>query len=386
MGAALLMVVAGCTADTQDPKTAAPGSSAGAVPGFADGEIPPVPLFTLPDLSLLHAYDDAFTVRFADIANTYPGLTVAPAACDDSGSRITSDGAILAYGDGSTSYTGADGTTVLNFGDGSGSYHGADGTEIVNNGNGSGTYHGADGTQVVNDGGGTGSYTSPDGTEMKIYGDGAGWYHAPDGSETTNYGNGAGTYQGADGSEIVNKGDGTGSYRGSDGGTIVNDGAGTATVTDSSGTTRKVDADPLPTVPPLGNFPPIEALTPQAACGVAITVDAGLLFDFGDDRLRPEAQVVLATVAQVLQDNDVPAATVEGHTDSLGGDNLNQTLSKSRADAVANALRSAGVTCDLDVTGYGSSRPVALNTNPDGTDNPAGRQLNRRVEIFIRTF
>ncbi|MCL2090951.1 MAG: OmpA family protein [Micrococcales bacterium] len=386
-GLGLMLVVVGCTSDPDDhpvPCTSPCTPSTGVL-GFPEGEVPPVPLFTLPDLSLLSAQDDAFTIRFADIADKYPGLTVSPAACDDDGTRITSDGAILAYGDGSTSYTGPDGTTVVNYGDGSGTYQGPDGTAIVNHGNGSGTYHGADGTAVVNDGGGTGSYSSPDGTELKIYGNGAGWYRGPDGTEITNYGDGSGTYQGADGTEIVNHGDGTGSYRGPDGTAIVNDGAGTATVTDSRGT-RKVPADPLPGVPPLGQFPPLEALTPQESCGVSITVDAGLLFDFGDHRLRPEAQPVIATVAQALRDNAVPVATVEGHTDAVGGDDLNQRLSENRASTVADALRSAGVTTDLDVRGYGKTRPVAPDTNPDGSDNPAGRQLNRRVEIFVRAF
>ncbi|MCL2668889.1 MAG: OmpA family protein, partial [Micrococcales bacterium] len=93
-----------------------------------------------------------------------------------------------------------------------------------------------------------------------------------------------------------------------------------------------------------------------------------------------------ATLAQALTDNNVPAATVEGHTDSISDDAFNQTLSENRAGAVAAALRGQGVTTQLDVVGYGKTRPVAPNTNADGSDNPAGRQLNRRVEVFIPIF
>jgi OOP family OmpA-OmpF porin len=95
---------------------------------------------------------------------------------------------------------------------------------------------------------------------------------------------------------------------------------------------------------------------------------------------------VISAVAQALKDNDVPTATVEGHADSISDEAFNQTLSENRADAVTAALRAAGVSTDLTSVGYGKTRSVASNTNPDGSDNPAGRQLNRRVEIYIPTF
>ena len=49
-------------------------------------------------------------------------------------------------------------------------------------------------------------------------------------------------------------------------------------------------------------------------------------------------------------------------------------------------LKKDGVTATLDSQGFGESKPVAPNTNADGSDNPAGRQANRRVEIFIPAF
>ena len=49
-------------------------------------------------------------------------------------------------------------------------------------------------------------------------------------------------------------------------------------------------------------------------------------------------------------------------------------------------LKKNGATASLDWQGFGETKPVAPNTNDDGTDNPAGRQANRRVEIYIPTF
>jgi len=69
---------------------------------------------------------------------------------------------------------------------------------------------------------------------------------------------------------------------------------------------------------------------------------------------------------------------VEGFTDSTGSPGLNMALSEERADAVRAALVSQGVPSDRIITrGYGEAYPVA------GNQTPAGRQLNRRVEIVF---
>jgi len=80
-----------------------------------------------------------------------------------------------------------------------------------------------------------------------------------------------------------------------------------------------------------------------------------------------------------------PGAIVTGHTDSVGENDYNQTLSEARADAVVEALRTAGVSSTLTAEGRGEAEPVAPN-EVDGQDYPAGRQLNRRVEIVIPAF
>jgi outer membrane protein OmpA-like peptidoglycan-associated protein len=76
--------------------------------------------------------------------------------------------------------------------------------------------------------------------------------------------------------------------------------------------------------------------------------------------------------------------SVQGHTDAIGSEAFNQQLSERRAETVASALEGAGVNPQqITARGFGKRYPVAPNTNPDGTDNPAGRARNRRVEVVI---
>ena len=110
-----------------------------------------------------------------------------------------------------------------------------------------------------------------------------------------------------------------------------------------------------------------------------------VLFEFGKADLTSEARAKARSIADVLNEQAKNRrVAVEGHTDSIGSDAFNQKLSERRAENVANALESAGVSNQrVTVKGYGKRYPVAPNTNPDGTDNPAGRAKNRRVEVVI---
>jgi outer membrane protein OmpA-like peptidoglycan-associated protein len=110
-----------------------------------------------------------------------------------------------------------------------------------------------------------------------------------------------------------------------------------------------------------------------------------VLFTFGRADLTHGAVVKVRSIAAVLktqaQDRRV---SVEGHTDAIGSEGFNQQLSERRADTVASALEGAGVSPrQITARGFGKRYPVAPNTNPDGTDNPAGRAKNRRVEVVI---
>lgn len=118
--------------------------------------------------------------------------------------------------------------------------------------------------------------------------------------------------------------------------------------------------------------------------GLRVAIPENVLFEFDSASLRPDAAARLRVVAAGAQKvADLPVR-IEGHTDSKGGDAYNQRLSEARAAAVRAWLQEAGVApARLSAQGLGARRPVAPNTTPDGRDDPAGRQRNRRVEIVI---
>jgi len=114
---------------------------------------------------------------------------------------------------------------------------------------------------------------------------------------------------------------------------------------------------------------------------IVITLDETLLFAFGESVLQQGSLAPLSRVANVVNESS-GSIDIVGHTDAIGDDASNQALSLARAEAVAAALVEAGVDeSRLNVSGDGEASPVAPNENDDGTDNPAGRAENRRVEI-----
>jgi photosystem I P700 chlorophyll a apoprotein A2 len=123
------------------------------------------------------------------------------------------------------------------------------------------------------------------------------------------------------------------------------------------------------------------------ALEVKIDLDADVLFDFDKYSLRPEATASLKKVGQVVQGYPNAPLLIEGHTDGMGTHAHNMKLSEDRAASVKNWLvQNYGIPASRITTqGWGESKPVAPNKNPDGSDNPAGRQKNRRVELTLRT-
>jgi outer membrane protein OmpA-like peptidoglycan-associated protein len=117
----------------------------------------------------------------------------------------------------------------------------------------------------------------------------------------------------------------------------------------------------------------------------AIQIHGDVLFDFGKDILKPTAQPVLAAAGVQIDAKPGWRVSVEGHTDSIGGDAVNLDLSKRRAIAVLGWLTTHGFLKGriAATTGWGKAKPVEPNTMPGGKDNPKGRQLNRRVEIVL---
>jgi outer membrane protein OmpA-like peptidoglycan-associated protein len=118
---------------------------------------------------------------------------------------------------------------------------------------------------------------------------------------------------------------------------------------------------------------------------IKINLSADVLFDFDKWDLRPEAGPALEKVLAVLQGYPKAAVVIEGHTDGKGNDQYNQRLSERRAESVRAWLAQHGSGAAITTRGWGKARPVAPNTKPNGTDDPEGRQKNRRVEITVRT-
>lgn len=123
----------------------------------------------------------------------------------------------------------------------------------------------------------------------------------------------------------------------------------------------------------------------ETRCEQRLKVNADLLFDFDKAVLRPQARPALDLVAKLVAERGKPV-TIEGHTDTKGAESYNQALSERRAIAVEGALLDRLAHAPpLSVRGFGELRPVAPNELLDGTDDPDGRQKNRRVEVVIDT-
>jgi outer membrane protein OmpA-like peptidoglycan-associated protein len=103
-----------------------------------------------------------------------------------------------------------------------------------------------------------------------------------------------------------------------------------------------------------------------------------VLFDFGKYELRPEAREKLAKLSGIILAHPGLDLAVEGHTDNVGSDEVNQKLSEKRAETVRAYLLQQGL-ADGNVTsrGFGKTTPVADNSTSEG------RQKNRRVEIVV---
>lgn len=119
--------------------------------------------------------------------------------------------------------------------------------------------------------------------------------------------------------------------------------------------------------------------------GILINLPENILFDFDQANLKPAAKPTLEKINKLLTYYQNAPMAINGHTDSKGSNAYNQTLSEKRANAVKTYLVSNfGVSSSrLQAKGYGETKPVAANTKPNGSDNPSGRQENRRVEVII---
>lgn len=118
---------------------------------------------------------------------------------------------------------------------------------------------------------------------------------------------------------------------------------------------------------------------------IKISLQGEILFDFDKSNLRPAAESTLAQVARLIRSHPKAEVLIEGFTDSKGSERYNTKLSERRAASVKSWFAQHGVAAkSIRTRGWGAARPVAPNQHPDGTDDPEGRQKNRRVEITIK--
>ncbi|RYY99571.1 MAG: hypothetical protein EOO11_04500, partial [Chitinophagaceae bacterium] len=120
------------------------------------------------------------------------------------------------------------------------------------------------------------------------------------------------------------------------------------------------------------------AVTPPAT-------DNTVLFDFAKYSLRRETQATLDQLAGILKRERSLRLVISGYTDQVGTEAYNQKLSRERAEACRRYLLGKGIDAGrIEVVAKGACCPLKPETTPDGQDDPAARQANRRVEFDIK--
>ena len=120
------------------------------------------------------------------------------------------------------------------------------------------------------------------------------------------------------------------------------------------------------------------AETKRTDKGIVTRLKGDITFDTGSARLKDDAQERVQKIADILKKYPENKITVVGHTDSTGGENINEKLSKDRAQTVKSALLRDGVDpSSVNTLGVGSQDPIASNATS------GGRSSNRRVELAI---
>ena len=139
---------------------------------------------------------------------------------------------------------------------------------------------------------------------------------------------------------------------------------------DGDGVPDKIDQCP-------GTLPGLKVNS--RGCVISQTVElSGVHFEFNKSRLMLDSQTILDKVAESLSNEPDVSIIIMGHTDSVGSDSYNLTLSQQRAQSVVNYLSTKGISRSRQqAKGYGESRPVADNNTDEG------RERNRRVELQV---
>jgi outer membrane protein OmpA-like peptidoglycan-associated protein len=112
--------------------------------------------------------------------------------------------------------------------------------------------------------------------------------------------------------------------------------------------------------------------------GIKVTFKDGILFDFNKSNVSETAKAELKEFADKMADFEQTNITILGHTDNIGSESANLSVSKKRASSVANYLAQCGIAKErLTHDGMGYSMPVVDN------DTPENRAKNRRVEVYV---
>ena len=120
------------------------------------------------------------------------------------------------------------------------------------------------------------------------------------------------------------------------------------------------------------------ALVQRVGEGILITFNEGMQFDVNSSTVRSSSTGNLSDLSTVLGKYEDTDILIEGHTDSSGSEEYNQTLSEKRASSVKRILIQKGIVASrMTAIGYGESQPLEDNSTE------AGRQANRRVEVAI---
>jgi len=161
--------------------------------------------------------------------------------------------------------------------------------------------------------------------------------------------------------------------------------AGTYEITATSNdyTTKSVSAV-IPNTYSQPEFPISISLTPKEVTSGEYHSISSILFDFNEYALKREALFELEKLYDILVENPTINIEVCGHTDIKGSAAYNFKLSLKRADAVISYLTKKGIdSTRFTARGAGAIENIAANFNPDGSDNPEGRCLNRRASVKV---
>ena len=340
--------------------------------------IPHIPPILVPDFLGATQSQLAFETALPARLKPSNGIRVYPARCDQQ-QLINRDGSIMQHSGNQATQINQQGVLSVQQ-DGSG--FASDGRVTVNanaDGSGNAVVDLGDGNAltVTVKADGSGSYIGPEGT-MTIDGKGGGTWVGEQGTISI-HADGSGSWVGDQG-VIEIKADGSGTWTGGQLQTNLGNGKGSVGAEEQA-----VAMAPWPLPPRVGKMPLLNTFAmPGKVCGYIISLDDQVLFDFDQATLRPDANAILDELGTALQQVATQDIEIRGHTDSKGSDSYNQTLSENRAQAVLKALQQRVQLANTHAKGYGESQPVAPN-DTNGQDAPANRQLNRRVEIFVRT-